>query len=96
MARLFGKLGFGAGKKTFKPVKGHKGGSKAEELHQYTRRTLGSGNMRLAVQLPPSEALNEWLSVNSEFVEISYPRGVLCVPRRHAPTLFARRTLTTT
>jgi hypothetical protein len=31
----------GASKKTFKPVKGHKEGSKHEQLHSYSRTTLG-------------------------------------------------------
>lgn len=41
--------------------------------------TLGSGNMRLAVELPQGEEKNEWLAVNSiEFYnEISILYGTL-------------------
>lgn len=39
---MFSRFSFGvSSKKTFKPVKGHQGGSKREELHQFTRKTLG-------------------------------------------------------
>ncbi|CAM9276902.1 unnamed protein product [Ectocarpus sp. 6 AP-2014] len=77
---MFSRFSFGvSSKKTFKPVKGHQGGSKREELHQFTRKTLGSGNMRLAVQLPPSEELNEWLAVNTVdfFNEVSLLYGIV-------------------
>eukprot|EP00611_Tribonema_gayanum_P018310 TRINITY_DN31401_c0_g1_i1.p1 TRINITY_DN31401_c0_g1~~TRINITY_DN31401_c0_g1_i1.p1 ORF type:complete len:242 (-),score=85.55 TRINITY_DN31401_c0_g1_i1:84-782(-) len=79
---MFGSLSarFGSNnKKTFKPVKGHKEGSKHEQLHSYSRTTLGSGDMRLAVQLPPSESLNEWLSVNTVdfFNEVSLLYGIV-------------------
>lgn len=41
-AAMFSRFSFGvSSKKTFKPVKGHQGGSKREELHQFTRKTLG-------------------------------------------------------
>ncbi|CAN0055941.1 unnamed protein product, partial [Phaeothamnion confervicola] len=77
---MFSRFNFGSSsKKTFKPVKGHQDGSKREELHQYTRKTLGSGNMRLAVQLPPSEDINEWLAVNTVdfFNEVSLLYGIV-------------------
>mmetsp|Transcript_14088 Transcript_14088/g.20827 ORF Transcript_14088/g.20827 Transcript_14088/m.20827 type:complete len:237 (+) Transcript_14088:45-755(+) len=66
-------------KKTFKPIKGYREGSKHEQLHSYTRTTLGSGDLRLAVQLPPSENLNDWLSVNTVdfFNEVSLLYGIV-------------------
>ena len=33
---------------------------------QHVQATLGSGNLKLAVQLPDGEDLNEWIAVNSE------------------------------
>jgi MOB kinase activator 1 len=73
MQRLFGK------KSTFKPVKAHQAGSKRDELHQYTRKTLGSGNMRMAVALPEGEDLNEWMAVNTVdfFNEVSLLYGIV-------------------
>eukprot|EP00602_Paraphysomonas_sp_CaronLab_P000029 CAMPEP_0185026082 /NCGR_PEP_ID=MMETSP1103-20130426/9842_1 /TAXON_ID=36769 /ORGANISM="Paraphysomonas bandaiensis, Strain Caron Lab Isolate" /LENGTH=188 /DNA_ID=CAMNT_0027559535 /DNA_START=212 /DNA_END=778 /DNA_ORIENTATION=+ len=43
-------------------------------------RTLGSGNMREAVALPPGEDLNEWLAVNTVdfFNEVSLVWGITC------------------
>eukprot|EP01138_Halocafeteria_seosinensis_P000706 gb/GECG01000723.1/.p1 GENE.gb/GECG01000723.1/~~gb/GECG01000723.1/.p1 ORF type:complete len:232 (+),score=25.97 gb/GECG01000723.1/:1-696(+) len=51
--------------KTFKPLKGHKKGSKRSELHNVARDTLGSGDMRTAVALPEGEDKNEWLAVHT-------------------------------
>lgn len=34
---------------------------------KHAAATLGSGNLRLAVQLPEGEDLNEWVAVNSEY-----------------------------
>ena len=62
MFRLFG----GNKHATFKPVKLHAAGSKRENHSNFTRKTLGSGNMRAAVALPPGEDLNEWLAANSK------------------------------
>lgn len=53
-------------KGTFKPVKHHASGSKREMFSAMTTKTLGSGNMRGAVVVPPGEDLNEWLAVNSK------------------------------
>ena len=33
---------------------------------KHAQNTLGSGNLRLAVQLPEGEDLNEWIAVNSK------------------------------
>ena len=41
-------------------------GSHQHELMKYASRTLGSGNIKQAVQLPEGEDLNEWIAVNSE------------------------------
>lgn len=49
-----------------KPVKGHKKDSRFFQLHTLARKTLGTGNIRQAVQLPEGEDLNEWLAVHSE------------------------------
>ena len=35
---------------------------------KHASRTLGSGNIKLAVQLPDGEDLNEWIAVNSKLV----------------------------
>merc|ERR1719197_490110 len=51
--------------KTFKPKKTYAKGTKRYELHKHAKATLGSGNLRLAVQLPEREELNEWLAVNT-------------------------------
>ena len=40
-------------------------GSKGAALKQHIHATLGSGNLREAVLLPPGEDLNEWLAVNT-------------------------------
>lgn len=37
-----------------------------QQLRKHIDATLGSGNLREAVRLPPGEDLNEWLAVNSE------------------------------
>ena len=34
---------------------------------QHAAATLGSGNLKLAVQLPEGEDMNEWVAVNSEW-----------------------------
>ncbi|GJJ07599.1 hypothetical protein Clacol_001802 [Clathrus columnatus] len=56
---------FGLGKtRTFKPRKDVPEGTKQYQLRKYAEATLGSGNLRLAVQLPEGEDLNEWLAVH--------------------------------
>lgn len=37
------------------------------QLRKHIDATLGSGNLREAVKLPPGEDLNEWLAVNSNY-----------------------------
>jgi len=51
--------------KTFKPTKHHQNGTKRYNLHKQAKATLGSGNLKTAVKLPPGEDLNEWLAVNT-------------------------------
>lgn len=51
--------------KTFKPVKLPPKNANKQQLSVYAKATLGSGNMKSAVALPPKEDLNEWLSVSS-------------------------------
>ena len=50
---------------TFKPKKNIEEGTKQYQLKKYAEATLGSGNLKLAVQLPEGEDLNEWLAVNT-------------------------------
>ena len=52
--------------KTFKPKKNIPEGTNQYALKKYAEATLGSGNLRVAVQLPPGEDLNEWLAVNGK------------------------------
>lgn len=35
---------------------------------KHAAATLGSGNLRNAVQLPEGEDINEWIAVNSEYL----------------------------
>lgn len=59
---------FGLGsrnQKTFRPKKNAPSGSKGAQLQKHIDATLGSGNLREAVRLPPGEDINEWLAVNS-------------------------------
>jgi MOB kinase activator 1 len=57
---------FGAkSSKTFKPKKNIPEGTHQHDLMKYAAATLGSGNLRLAVQLPDGEDLNEWIAVNT-------------------------------
>merc|ERR1711871_1067288 len=55
--------------KTFKPKKKFQKGSKLHDLHKYAEQTLkatlGGGNLREAVILPPNEDVNEWMAVNT-------------------------------
>eukprot|EP01087_Luapelamoeba_hula_P019508 TRINITY_DN6464_c0_g1_i1.p1 TRINITY_DN6464_c0_g1~~TRINITY_DN6464_c0_g1_i1.p1 ORF type:complete len:242 (-),score=29.14 TRINITY_DN6464_c0_g1_i1:59-718(-) len=51
--------------KTFVPKKQFAKGTKRYELHKHAKATLGSGNLRLAVALPETEEINEWLAVNT-------------------------------
>jgi len=51
--------------KTFRPVKSHDKGTKRYNLHKQAKATLGTGNLRQAVKLPPGEDGNEWLAVNT-------------------------------
>jgi len=38
------------------------------QLQKHIDATLGSGNLREAVKLPPGEDINEWLAVNSKYL----------------------------
>lgn len=64
-------LGNKNNKQTFKPAKQHDKGTKRHNLHKQAKATLGSGNLKAAVKLPSGEDLNEWLAVNSIFVNLS-------------------------
>ncbi|KAJ0030273.1 hypothetical protein Pint_13490 [Pistacia integerrima] len=60
---------FGLGsrnQRTFRPKKNAPSGSKGAQLQKHIDVTLGSGNLREAVRLPPGEDINEWLAVNSK------------------------------
>lgn len=52
--------------KTFKPKKNIPEGTHQYDLMKHAAATLGSGNLRNAVQLPDGEDLNEWVAVNSK------------------------------
>ncbi|GMQ07416.1 hypothetical protein CsSME_00051609 [Camellia sinensis var. sinensis] len=52
--------------KTFRPKKSAPSGSK---LQNHIDATLGSGNLREAVRLPPGEHPNEWLAVNKYLMD---------------------------
>lgn len=52
--------------KTFKPKKNIPEGTHQYDLMKHAAATLGSGNLRNAVQLPEGEDVNEWIAVNSE------------------------------
>ncbi|RLM60280.1 mps one binder kinase activator-like protein [Panicum miliaceum] len=55
----------GRNQKTFRPKKSAPSGSKGAQLRKHIDATLGSGNLREAVRLPPGEDINEWLAVNT-------------------------------
>lgn len=42
------------------------------QLRKHIDATLGSGNLREAVRLPPGEDLNEWLAVNSNTLSLTF------------------------
>lgn len=52
--------------KTFKPKKNIPEGTHQYDLMKHAAATLGSGNLRNAVQLPEGEDPNEWIAVNSK------------------------------
>ena len=58
--------------KTFKPKKNIPEGSHQYELLKHAEATLGSGNLRQAVMLPEGEDLNEWIAVNSEWMNAKH------------------------
>jgi MOB kinase activator 1 len=51
--------------KTFRPKRRVMAGSRLDRLNTLAQRTLGTGNLRAAVTLPPGEDLNEWLAVKT-------------------------------
>ncbi|KAJ1334840.1 MOB kinase activator 1B [Batrachochytrium salamandrivorans] len=72
--------------KTFKPKRNIPEGSKQAELKKFAEATLGSGNLKLAVELPQGEDLNEWLAVNTVdfFNQINLLYGTItefCTPQ---------------
>ncbi|KAJ0714057.1 putative MOB kinase activator family [Helianthus annuus] len=71
----FGYEDIGRNQKTFRPKKGAPSGSKGAQLKKHTDPTLGSGNLREAVRLPPGEDLNEWLAINA--VDFFNPVNIL-------------------
>jgi len=58
-------FGLGRNSKTFRPKKSAPSCQKGTELRKHIDATLGSGNVREAVVLPPGEELCEWLAVNT-------------------------------
>nr|AAM01146.1 Putative F-box protein family [Oryza sativa Japonica Group]AAM44890.1 Putative F-box protein family [Oryza sativa Japonica Group] len=79
--------------KTFRPKKNAPSGNKGVQLKKHIDATLGSGNLRDAVRLPPGEDLNEWLAVNTVdfFNQVNILYGTLmefCTPTT-CPTMSA-------
>ncbi|KAF8370137.1 hypothetical protein HHK36_005954 [Tetracentron sinense] len=64
-SRLEGDVLPDLNQKTFRPKKNAPSGSKGAQLQRHIDATLGSGNLREAVRLPPGEDPNEWLAVNT-------------------------------
>jgi len=62
-----------------KTIKRNKTNGNAKKLSEFAKATLGSGNMRHAVQLPKDEDKNEWLAVNTVdfFNEVSLLYGTI-------------------
>lgn len=54
-----------ASTKTVKHLKKIPEGSRQHDMMKHAAATLGSGNLKLAVQLPEGEDLNEWIAVNT-------------------------------
>ncbi|URE35427.1 Mps one binder kinase activator-like [Musa troglodytarum] len=79
--------------KTFRPKKNAPSGNKGAQLKRHIDATLGSGNLREAVRLPPGEDINEWLAVNTVdfFNQVNILYGTLaefCTPTS-CPTMSA-------
>lgn len=57
-----------------------KEGDRGYNLRKFADATLGSGNLRAAVKLPPGEDINEWLAVNTVdfFNQINLLYGTIC------------------
>ena len=53
-------------------------GSHAHELLKYSSATLGSGNIKMAVQLPDGEDINEWIAVNSMCLYVQIGDMITC------------------
>ncbi|URD76128.1 Mps one binder kinase activator-like, partial [Musa troglodytarum] len=86
-------FGLGRNQRTFRPKKSAPSGSKGAQLRKHIDATLGSGNLREAVRLPPGEDLNEWLAVNTVdfFNQVNLLYGTLtefCTPE-NCPTMTA-------
>ncbi|KMZ57274.1 MOB kinase activator 1A [Zostera marina] len=87
---------FGLGnrnQKTFRPKKSAPSGNKSAELKRHIDATLGSGNLKEAVRLPPGEDFSEWLAVNTVdfFNQVNLLYGTLtefCTPTT-CPTMSA-------
>ena len=47
---------------SFRPLKEIPEGHKIYRVHQLSRATLGAGDLRKAVKLPPNENENDWLA----------------------------------
>ncbi|KAL6578680.1 MOB kinase activator 1A [Orobanche minor] len=86
-------FGLGRNQRTFRPKKSAPSGSKGAQLRKHIDATLGSGNLREAVRLPPGEDINEWLAVNTVdfFNQVNLLYGTLtefCTPE-NCPTMSA-------
>jgi len=76
---LWEKLFADGKQKTLKSTRTHNSMKRAT-LSDYTKKTLGSGNLKKAVMLPPEEHIHEWLACNTVdfFNELSLLYGI-CV-----------------
>eukprot|EP00035_Acanthoeca_spectabilis_P021231 m.437074 g.437074 ORF g.437074 m.437074 type:complete len:224 (-) comp18058_c0_seq1:2511-3182(-) len=79
--------------KTFKPVKNIEKGTRQHTLQEKMIKTLGSGNLQLAVKLPEGEDQNEWIAVNTVdfFNQLNMLYGTLTefCTRETCPTMSA-------
>ena len=62
-------------------------GSHQYDMLKHAAATLGSGNLKLAVQLPDGEDANEWIAVNSETPPPPPPTPVLSLSPSYITSL---------
>ncbi|CAO2641391.1 MOB kinase activator 3A [Lemmus lemmus] len=71
--------------KTFRPKRKFEPGTQRFELHKRAQASLNAGlDLRLAVQLPPGEDLNDWVAVHGT----PFPKNFLQAVRKILSRLF--------